>query len=155
MLDVYKFNQTRNEFVLNEDLEWAMLKEEVAEFYEAESLAERIDAMVDVRYVFEGTQMKYNKAGKEFPEDMNRWIGQFHRLSTTIVAEELGDNSQFMEKILNKAWKIVCEINATKPTDKDDMGKVVKFAQTRNATKEIAEMIKGMIGGEDSTENDS
>ena len=43
-------------------LEIAMIKEEIREFYEAETLAERIDAMIDVRYVYEGTQLKYNYA---------------------------------------------------------------------------------------------
>jgi hypothetical protein len=154
MKKVYDFNQVRNEFELDEELEVNMLKEEVKEFYDALTLAERIDAMVDVRYVYEGTQMKYNAAFLPLPEEINKIVGQFHRISTTIVAEEMGDDSQFMDKILNKAWDIVCEINAEKINKRDENGKVMKQEGLRNATVEIAQMLEELEIGVKKDENE-
>ena len=102
--------------------------------------------MIDVRYVYEGTQMKCNYNMEPMDEHLTKVIGQFHRISTTIVAEELGDNSQYLDKIMDKAWDIVCEINATKGTKLDENGKTVKTAEVRNATDEIASMLAELTG---------
>jgi len=146
MKKVYEFNQKRNGFKLDTTLEVAMLKEEIQEFYEATTLAERIDAMVDVRYVYEGTQLKCNYNMEPMDESLTKVIGQFHRLSTTIVAQELGDNSQYLDKIMDKAWDIVCAANELKLNQLDENGKVVKQENLPNATVQIAEMLKELTG---------
>ena len=142
MKAVMEFNKKRNGFKLDLGLEREMIKEEIQEFYDAETLAERIDAMIDVRYVYEGTQMKCNYNFIPMDENITKIVGQFHRLSTTLVAEELGDNSQYLDKIMDKAWDIVCAINATKGTKLDENGKTIKTDDIENATEKIAEMLK-------------
>lgn len=146
MRNVLEFNRARNEFALDEKLEGAMVVEEIQEFYNATNLAERVDAMIDVRYVYEGTQMKYNYNGVPINDEITKVVGQFHRLSTTMVADELGDDSQYLDKIMDKAWDIVCEINATKVAVLNANGKVMKQPNLRNATDEIATMLESVIG---------
>ena len=142
MLAVYKFNQKRNGFSLDEENEKRMLMEEIQEFFSAETLAERIDAMIDVRFVFEGTQMKFANAGKPLDADINKLVGEFHKLSTTIVAEELGDNAQYMGKIMSDCWDIVCKANELKGTKLDENGKVIKDEAIPNATEQIAKRLE-------------
>ena len=157
MKAVLEFNMRRNKLELdtrpnvngsNEDtspLEVAMLKEEIQEFYEAETLAERIDAMIDVRYVYEGTQLKYNYNFKPMDEEITKIVGQFHRLSSTIIAQELGDDAQYLDKIMDKAWDIVCEINEMKVAELDANGKVIKQKDLPNATEMIAEILDSLL----------
>lgn len=150
MKNVLLFNLRRNKLELDnkpgsQNLEVKMLKEEIQEFYEAKTLAERIDAMVDVRYVYEGTQLKYNFNMIPMPEELTKVVGQFHRLSSTIVSQELGDDSQYLDKIMSKAWDIVCEINEMKVAELDADGKVIKQHDIPNATDAIAEMLKTVV----------
>ncbi len=145
MREVLKFNLVRNKLNLDGELEVAMLQEEIQEFYDAIDLAERIDAMIDVRYVYEGTQLKYNYNMLPMDEELTKIVGQFHRLSTTLVAQELGDDSQYLDKIMDKAWDIVCEINALKVAELDENGKVIKQHDLPNATDAIREMLESVI----------
>ena len=153
MKNVLEFNMRRNKLELDVrpfggstmPLEVAMLKEEIQEFYDAETLAERIDAMIDVRYVYEGTQLKYNYNFKPMDTDITKVVGEFHRLSTSLVAEELGDDSQYLDKIMNKAWEIVCRINAMKVAELDANGKVIKQKDLPDATQEIRELLESML----------
>ena len=148
MKDVLEFNMRRNKLGLDnrpEGLEFQMIKEEIQEFYEAKTLAERIDAMIDVRYVYEGTQLKYNYNMAPMCEKLTKVVGQFHRLSSTIVAQELGDDSQYLDKIMDKAWDIVCEINAMKAAELDVNGKVIKQDDLPNATEKIAALLGSML----------
>lgn len=157
MRNVLKFNLLRNKLELDTSpnngstmpLEYAMIQEEIREFYEATTLAERIDAMIDVRYVYEGSQLKYNYNMKPMDENLNKIVGQFHRLSSTIVAQELGDDSQYLDKIMDKAWVIVCDINNLKVAELDANGKVIKQEGLPNATVAIAELLKSMLTTED------
>lgn len=159
MRHVLKFNLKRNKLELDTkpgmlNLEVAMIKEEIQEFYEAKSLAERIDAMVDVRYVYEGTQLKYNYNMLAMDESITKIVGQFHRLSSTIVSQELGDDSQYLDKIMSKAWDIVCEVNEMKLTKLDVDGKVLKQEDLPNATHRIQELLDSMLTTEDSDARD-
>ena len=161
MKNVLNFNIKRNKLALDirpkdeegtKPLEVKMLKEEIQEFYDATNLAERIDAMIDVRYVYEGTQLKYNYNFLPMDEDITKIVGQFHRLSTTLVAAELGDNSQYLDKIMDKAWDIVCDINAMKVAELDVNGKVIKQLDLPNATDRIAALLDSMLTSEDAGE---
>lgn len=148
MKNVLEFNIRRNKLELDtrvNGLESQMLQEEIREFYEAKTLAERIDAMIDVRYVYEGTQLKYNYNMTPMCEKLTKVVGQFHRLSSTIVAQELGDDSQYLDKIMDKAWDIVCEVNAMKVAELDTDGKVIKQHDLPDATERIAEMLDSVI----------
>jgi len=145
MENVLAFNKVRNKLVLNKELEVEMIKEEIQEFFDATNLAERIDAMIDVRYVYEGTQIKYNYNFLPMDDDITKVVGQFHRMSTTIVAKELGDDSQYLDKIMDKAWDIVCDINALKVSELDENGKVIKQEGLPNATDAIAEMLDTVV----------
>ena len=146
MKNVLAFNLKRNKLKLDLGLEVDMIEEEIQEFYNAKNLAEQIDAMADVRYVYEGTQLKHSYNMQVMDEDITKIVGQFHRLSVNIVSQELGDNSQYLDKIMNHAWDVVCEINAEKGTAKDDNGKVTKHKSLRNATNEIREFLDAMTG---------
>ena len=155
MNNVLTFNLRRNKLELDnrpgtKSLEIAMLQEEIQEFYEAKDLAERIDAMIDVRYVYEGTQLKYNYNFIPMNEEITKVVGQFHRLSTTIVAQELGDDSQYLDKIMDKAWDIVCRINALKVGELDVNGKVIKQEGLPNATEAIADLLASMLTTDES-----
>ena len=148
MRNVLAFNLRRNKLELDSrpvGLEVVMLKEEIQEFYEATTLAERIDAMIDVRYVYEGSQLKYNYNFIEMDEKLTKIVGQFHRLSTTLVAAELGDDSQYLDKIMDKAWDIVCDCNALKVAELDSNGKVIKQEGLPNATVLISEMLDSLL----------
>lgn len=150
MNNVLQFNLKRNKLSLDArtgpiNLEKAMLKEEIQEFYEAKTLAERIDAMIDVRYVYEGMQLKYNYNMFIMDADTTKVIGQFHSISTTLIAQELGDDAQYLDKIMDAAWDIVCRINAMKSIELDADGKVIKQADLPNATEEIAAMLDSVI----------
>ena len=145
MNKVLEFNKRRNQLALNPQLELDMLKEEIQEFYDAKTLAERIDAMIDVRYVYEGTQLKYNYHIIPMDETITKVVGQFHRLSTTMLAQELGDDSQYLDKIMDKAWDIVCDCNAMKVSELNEKGKVIKQDGLPNATELIAALLDSMI----------
>jgi len=148
MRNVLEFNLRRNQLELDtkpEGLEFTMIKEEIQEFYEAMNLAERIDAMIDVRYVYEGTQLKYSYNCLPMDENLTKVVGQFHRISTTLVAEELGDDSQYLDKIMDAAWKIVCDINALKVAELDSNGKVIKQEGLPDATQKIRELLDSML----------
>ena len=148
MRNVLEFNLRRNQLELDtkpEGLEFTMIKEEIQEFYEAMNLSERIDAMIDVRYVYEGTQLKYNYNMVPMDEKITKIVGQFHRLSTTLVAAELGDDSQYLDKIMDAAWDIVCDCNAQKVAELDSNGKVIKQEGLPDATVLIAEMLDSLL----------
>lgn len=145
MKNVLLFNMRRNKMELDEKLELDMLHEEIKEFYEAETLAEQIDAMIDVRYVYEGTQLKYNYNLKPMPPEITKIVGEFHRYSSTIVSQILGDDSTHLDKIMSRAWDIVCDINELKVSELDENGKVVKQHDLPNATHKIAELLESVL----------
>jgi len=154
MKNVLNFNIKRNKLALDirpkdeegtMPLEVKMLKEEIQEFYDATTLAERIDAMIDVRYVYEGTQLKYNYNFMAMDKNITLIVGEFHRYSSTIVAQELGDDSQYLDKIMDKAWDIVCDCNAQKVSELDSNGKVIKQEGLPNATVLIGELLESLL----------
>ena len=139
ILEVYKFNQARNGFKLDEKLEYAMLKEEVQEFFEAKTTAERLDAYIDTLYVYEGTNLKYAANFKELPEWLTT-IEDAIGIMYKVLIKELG-NAKLYEAII-KAKKIVCDANAIKGTKLDVNGKVAKDGFKINPTEQIAKMLE-------------
>ena len=147
-VDVMKFNRVRNGFELDYKLELDMLQEEVKEAFDSETLAELIDACVDIEYVLDGTKQKllYNRydhksflvdyaetAIKYIYEMINEYLYKFDFLCMT-------------EDVMDKATGIVAEINAMKISELDENGKVMKQPDLPNATEAIAKMLNDDLG---------
>jgi len=137
LIDVIEFNRKRNGFKLDVELELSMLKEEVQEFFDATTTAERLDAYIDTEYVYNGTKMKiaYNVAPVN--PDLEKWIDDSLTLMYRVLKEEgIGDLT------IANARKIVADINALKINKLDENGKVMKQEDLPNATEEIAKLLK-------------
>ncbi len=136
-----EFNKKRNQLKLNMKLELDMVREEIKEFWDAETVAQRLDALVDTEYVWLGTQMKASYNTFHLPDELVSSMRQTLGIMGDVLAEELG---MHMAECYHLARKIVCDINAMKGTDKTDEGKVTKDKKLRDATKEIALMIQSV-----------
>ena len=144
--EVTEFNVKRNQLAFDMNLELKMVQEEIREFWDAETVAERLDALVDTEYVWIGTQIKASYNTVALPDELVNSIRQTLGLMGDILAEELG---MHMSDCYHSARKIVCEINNMKGTDKDEDGKVKKHKELRDATKEIALMIQSVTAPKD------
>ena len=142
-IEVIEFNKQRNKLELDFKNELLMLREEIREFWEAHTVAERVDALVDTEYVWIGTRAKCSYNTYSIPSDIKEGIEASIDLMTEYLFEELGDN---MLHILGRARAIVCSANAEKGQKLDENGKVTKEGFKRDATAEIAEMITEVIG---------
>ena len=142
LLAIYNFNRPRNKFEWNPVNEKDMLSEEIKEFFDATSVAERLDARVDTGYVWEGTKMKAVANAEVLSETFKEGIETAIELFDSILMEELDLNTIEYRGVLAKAMKIVCDANALKPYEKDGKGKVKKNKDTPNATKLIEQMLK-------------
>ncbi len=147
MKAIYDFNQVRNKFKFDEKLEQDMYAEEKREFYDAETLAERVDAYCDCKYVAFGTSMKMDaNAVRLWPYQSDEFLME------QVIREEV-DGTDYSHNnvgscsgnktdiILRKAMKIVCDANALKLNQLNKDGKVEKQADLPNATELIAKMI--------------
>lgn len=135
--EVYEFNKEKNGFKYDEALEIKMYKEEVKEFFDANTTSERLDALVDCSYVRMGTMCKLAYNGKgvhDLPYDKS-----VESLMVSILVEELGQH--MFDKVIRLAEDIVCNANAGKPNVLID-GKVSKDKNTIDATKQIEEMLE-------------
>ncbi len=146
MKNVYLFNQKRNQFKLDEKLEDDMYLEEVKEFFDAIDMADRIDAILDVKYVWNGTKMKYAMAGKELPVEWVQRSEEFIAMANSIIIMDFDDNHQLASKLMKEFWIIVCDCNALKVAKLDANGKVLKKQEGMeleipNATELIREKL--------------
>ena len=140
-IQVMEFNKERNKLELDMKLELNMLREEIREFWEATTVAERLDAFIDVEYVWIGTQIKASYNTFAIPDELTNSIKQSLGVMGDILAEELG---MHMSECYHKARNIVCDCNQMKGKDRDKEGKVIKDSHVRDATKEIALMIEAI-----------
>ena len=152
---VYDFNQKRNQFEWDQELEKKMYKEECREFFDATTLAERLDAVVDCQYVRLGTELKMAANGITTMPYINR-ESIMHELIQVELSKKFtpmsvyGENAiqcgtNIYDKILKKAQKIVCEANELKGLAKSEDGKVLKdaaYEEKINATVLIAAMLE-------------
>lgn len=138
--EVYEFNKIRNGFAYDRDLEIEMYGEEVKEFFDSNTTAERLDALVDCSYVRMGTMCKlgYNKM------DIGNlpYYKSVESLMVSILVEEMGQ--ELFDRAIRLAEDIVCEANATK-TKKKTKGKVSKDKNVPNATEQIDNMLKDLF----------
>jgi len=144
--EVMNFNRERNGFKLDAELEAAMLEEEIKEFYDAETLAGRVDARIDLEFVWIGTILKsaYNQAilGKKLKKNIKKDL----RLMDKILLEEMSPTT--LGRVLDKARVIVCNANALKGKQLDDNGKVKKdeaYIKAINATELIDKMLRAEL----------
>ena len=140
--DVVEFNKRRNQLKWDLDLELKMLREEIREFWEAETIAERVDAFVDTEYVWFGTKVKASYNTIALHKDLTKSVEDSLTLMQEYLFKEL--NSKVWEVIEN-ARKIVCKANALKGSKLDKDGKVLKdeaYKEAIDATKQIALMIE-------------
>ena len=145
LIDVVEFNSIRNGFKLDMKLEVNMLKEEIQEFFDAKTLAERVDAVTDVSYVYEGTKIKCAYNGFIVDENVDKWINSSVEMMLEILTHEIGSEAK-MAQILVKAQEIVAEINALKVSELDENGKVKKQHDLPNATVAISKMMEKDFG---------
>ena len=156
LIAVTKFNRERNglalfiENGLNANIpvaqrntagftnELKMLREEIREFWDAKTVAERVDAFVDTEYVWLGTKVKCSYNTYSIPTEIEAGIADSLNIMSHYLLEELGEE---YHKIINKARDIVCSANAEKGKNLDKDGKVTKEGFTRDATAEISTMI--------------
>jgi len=142
LIEVTQFNKERNKLELNQMLEANMLAEEIKEFWDAVTIAERLDALVDTEYVWMGTKVKYSFNNITLPRDLEDGVHQSLNLMEAYLQEELGEH---FWTCLQAARKIVCQANELKGMEKDKDGKVLKdkaYKEAIDATKTIALMIE-------------
>ncbi len=142
LIAVTKFNRERNGLELNFNNELNMLREEIKEFWDATTVAERVDAFVDTEYVWLGTLVKCSFNTFAIPKEIKDGIEASLSLMSNYLTDELGEDCS---KIINNARDIVCSANAEKGKKLDKDGKVTKEGFKRDATAEIAAMIKEVI----------
>ena len=143
LIAVTKFNKERNGLELNFNNELNMLREEIKEFWDATTAAERVDAFVDTEYVWLGTQVKCSFNTFAIPNDMEKGVQSSLTIMERYLMEELPVEKY--HKIIDNAREIVCSANAEKGKNLDKDGKVTKEGFKRDATAEIAAMIKEVI----------
>lgn len=161
---VYDFNKMRNKFEWDAELEKEMYQEECREFFDANSMAERLDAVVDCQYVRLGTELKMAANGIKVMPYVNRetvmheiLMVEISKKFSTVDSYSINNVScggpNIYEKVLKKAQKIVCEANELKGLAKSDNGKVLKDAAYEykiNATVLISVMLeKELANAED------
>lgn len=145
--EVVEFNRLRNGFAYDANVEVKMFNEEVREFFDAETIAGRVDGLIDTMFVKLGTMSKLAYNGldaEELPYPHKTVID----MMTNIVQTELGQNYL---RVIKEAERIVCEVNATKGTVLSE-GKVAKAANIRNATVEIHNMISNILKEQEAKE---
>jgi len=140
--EVIEFNKKRNQLELNAKLEVDMIEEKIKKFFDATTVAERVDAYVDTTYVWIGTKAKYSYNRTAMNVDTERWIRMSIHLMADCLMEELG--SDFPE-VMEAAKKIVCRVNMLKGETLAKNGKVLKGSEIPDATKEIALMIEDVM----------
>ena len=142
---VTEFNKKRNKLAFDPKLEAEMIGEEIKEFWDATTTAERLDALVDTEYVWIGTRIKAGYNGFFVKTDMRNWVEDSIALMHSYLSDELGEHFYICYK---NAEKIVCNANAIKGSMLDENGKVMKddeYNRKINATHQIAEMIEDVI----------
>ena len=142
IIDIAKFNITRNKLVWSMESELLMLKEEIREFWDAETTAERVDAYIDTQYVWIGTKIKASYNTMVLPDEVLTMVELSLGLMKDYLYDELGDK---YHQIIASAEKIVCQANELKGKELDVNGKVIKdesYTKAIDATKRIALMIE-------------
>jgi len=106
----------------------------IEDFYSADSISKRLLMMCFVRYHYEYLQLRASRAVEIMDKDITTIVGQFHKLSVTIVADELGDNAQYLDKLMDRLWPLVCAYEGIEEADfKMLLAKTLEIVESINA----------------------
>lgn len=148
---IVDWNRKRNNFELNSDLEIDMLREEVKEYFDAETFVDQMDAVCDVVFVAVGTVAKsaygFHISTKELFSPIDFVLTDFvGRAEAEGIAPE-----QFMQSI-SVCLDIVIDANEQKGTERDEAGKVIKPAGFVPPEETIAAVLESFKNADDSQE---
>jgi hypothetical protein len=164
---------TRGNDSFNSAFDLALLSEEVKEFYKhmaKNDLVEMLDAIADMKFVWEGIQFKYGCTSysytacnldqfyaneKAFSAIRSYYYYHFHE-STDVVYEHIMQVTKDTDReamlnltmdTVNEVFDIVCEANEQKGTVKDSNGKTMKGPKWVNPADRIRELLidKGIL----------
>jgi len=143
---IVDWNKERNEFELNSNLEVNMLREEVVEYFDAETYIDRVDAVCDIIFVAVGTIAKATYAFHMAAEGL---LAPIDFVLTDFVGRTQveGISPEQMMPMLGEALGAVITANQQKGTEKDEDGKVKKpegFVPPEEAIAEIIEKYKNV-----------
>ena len=130
---IYKWNFERGNTKFSKDLELKMLTEEFSEYYAADDIVGKLDAIADLLFVYEGTLFKIENNELDFDKDIERYVvyvGQdlFALLLQDFIKEYGFDveDMRFVKKVILKTLDIVIEANEQKGKEKTKDGKIKK-----------------------------
>jgi len=141
---IVDWNDSRNELVLDSNLEINMLTEEATEYYDAKEFVGKVDAVCDILFVGIGTLAKTSKAFHLMPKGL---FGSVDFIITDFVgrAEAEGIGQEHFLEFLSTCMDIVIDANYNKGTEKDEDGKVIKptdFVPPEAAIAKVIEEFK-------------
>ena len=108
-VEIVDWNKLRNGLVCNEELEDAMLREELQEYFDATELVDKLDAVADYLFVAGGTVTKYAYDFDEAPsivDELDVILSDFAGR-----CEVAGIDAQIVGKLINDALGVVIEAN--------------------------------------------
>ena len=161
---------TRGNTKFNPGFDIALLSEEVKEFYLAlanNDLVEMIDAVCDMRFVYEGIQFKFgcttysyqaasidnfvenDKAFARITDYYNYHFNAADDLISQEIYKRYGENLfgdfDAIYKIKSRSYDAVCSANEQKGIIKDENGKTMKGPKWVNPAEAIAQIIEEEI----------
>lgn len=156
---IIDWNRERNGLAFNSDLEIKMLQEECNEFFQAETMVERLQEFSDFLFVYTGTVAKYsavtlnNVASFQnlFQQmaEIQTWAEERMSMMSRMVVKEiqfLTNHEEDIEQILQGALDAVISANEAKGTEKDENGKVVKGPDYVSPVTAIQTLIRDVTG---------
>jgi hypothetical protein len=118
-----------------------MLREEVTEYFDAETYVDRVDAVCDIIFVAVGTIAKATYA---FHMAADGLLSPIDFVLTDFVGrtQEEGVEPEQMMPMLSDCLTVVIEANEQKGTEKDENGKIKKPEGFVPPEEKIAEIIE-------------
>jgi len=130
---IVAWNKVRNDLVYSKELEDNMLYEELNEYFEAESIVDKLDAIADFFFVAAGTVAKYHRTKLRNPDQYYSDVSDdFVDALPVILADFqgfiaiLGIPFDKAKEMIHRTLDIVIRANEQKGTEKDENGKIKK-----------------------------
>lgn len=138
------WNKERGSTKYSKYLEYKMLSEEFAEYFEAKELVDKLDAIADFIFVYEGTL--YKAYLSNLPEDIVERLTYDCAQMFSIMFENLVDTLQLEHdglifNVILETLDIVIEANQQKSANKNVDGKITKPADFVPPEKTIKEQV--------------
>ena len=123
---VVDWNIERNELEFRPTLEEEMLAEELAEYWQAKTLIEKLDAILDFAFVAVGTLVKQSKNNAD--EIGSGMAANFQIAMTDFISrcKRDGLTDAAIRELFHRGFVIVCEANEQKSAQKKENGKIAK-----------------------------